>query len=397
MGEELNIESIRQDFPVVDDYIYFDNACLSLKPYVVRDAIIEYYSKFPVCEGKRSSHTLSTEVTRRIKKSRKAVKEFLNASLDDEIVFTKNTTEAINTVARGLELKEGDKVLTTDKEHNSNLVPWIKMKEKKDIEYEQVSTDERGGLDMDDLKEKMGPEVKLVSMVHTSNLDGTTIQASKVADLVHEHNALFMLDGAQSVPHKPVDVEDIGADFLVFSVHKMLGPTGVGVLYGRKRLLDEMDPLIYGGGGVKSTRYDKAVLQDPPAKFETGLQNFAGQVAVKPAVDYVLEVGKRNIEEHETRLNRIATEELKEMVNIIGPNDPEKRSGIFNFQLKQLGCHEITLLMDEQDILLRGGQQCVHSWYNYHGLEGGNRASFYLYNTEEEVRKFVEVIKSLIG
>ncbi len=234
------------------------------------------------------------------------------------------------------------------------------------------------------------------SMVHTSNLDGTTIQASKVADIVHEHDALFMLDGAQSVPHKPVDVKEIGVDFLAFSVHKMLGPTGVGVLYGRKELLEDLEPLLYGGGAVRSTEYDEAVLQDPPAKFEAGLQNFAGQAAVKPAVDYVMDIGRKKIEEHETRLNRIATEELKSKVNIIGPDEAEKRSGIFNFQLKQLGCHEITLLMGEQDILLRGGQQCVHSWYSFHGLEGGNRASFYLYNTEEEVRKFIDVIKSLI-
>ncbi len=181
MSKELNVEKIREDFPVVEDYIYFDSACLSLKPQPVIDVINAYYSGFPVCEGKRSSHTLSTEVTRRIKKSRKAVKELLNASSEEEIVFTKNTTEAINTLARGLGLKEGDKVLTTDKEHNSNLVPWIKMKEKEGIEYQQVSTDEDGGLNMEDLKEKIDQNVKLVSMVHTSNLDGTTIQASKVA------------------------------------------------------------------------------------------------------------------------------------------------------------------------------------------------------------------------
>ncbi len=177
----------------------------------------------------------------------------------------------------------------------------------------------------------------------------------------------------------------------------MLGPTGVGVLYGRKQLLEEVEPLTYGGGGVKSTRYDEATLQDSPAKFEAGLQNFASLAAVKPAVDYVQKVGLKNIEEHEIKLNRVATEELKDIVNIIGPEDPEKRSGIFNFQSEELGCHEITLLMDEKNILLRGGQQCVHSWYSFHGLEGGNRASFYLYNTEEEVKKFVGVIRSLLG
>ncbi|MFW5952551.1 MAG: aminotransferase class V-fold PLP-dependent enzyme [Candidatus Natronoplasma sp.] len=393
----MDVEKIRKDFPVVDDYIYFDSACLSLKPQPVIDAVQRYYSEFPVCEGKRSAHTLSTQLTKEIKKGRESVKDLLKASGTDEIAFTKNTTEAINTVARGLTLKKGEKVLTTDKEHNSNLVPWIKMKEKRGIGYEQISTDNNGQLNLEDLKEKMDDDVKIVSMVHTSNLDGTTIPASEVCDIVHEYDAYFMLDGAQSVPHRPVDVKEIGVDFLAFSVHKMLGPTGVGVLYGRKKLLEELDPLTYGGGGVKSTKYDEATLQESPEKFEAGLQNFASLAAVKPAVDYIREIGLENIEKHETKLNGIATEELKDMVEIIGPEDAEKRSGIFNFLLKKLGCHEITLLMDEENILLRGGQQCVHSWYSFHGLEGGNRASFYLYNTEKEVKKFVEVIKSLVG
>jgi len=393
----MDVKKIRKDFPVVDEYIYFDSACLSLKPQPVIEAVQKYYTEFPVCEGKRSAHTLSTQLTKEIRKGRESVRDLLNASETDEITFMKNTTEAINTVARGLPLKKGDKVLTTDKEHNSNLVPWIKMKEKRGIVYEQVSTDKNGELNIEDLKEKMDKNVKMVSMVHTSNLDGTTTPASEVADIVHEYDAYFMLDGAQSVPHRKVDVKEIGPDFLAFSVHKMLGPTGVGVLYGRKDLLEELDPLTYGGGGVKSTRYDEVTLQDSPEKFEAGLQNFASLSAVKPAVDYIREIGLENIKEHETKLNRIATKELQEMVEIIGPEDPEKRSGIFNFQLKDLGCHEITLLMDEENILLRGGQQCVHSWYSFHGLEGGNRASFYLYNTEDEVKKFVEVIKSLVG
>ncbi|MBS3816899.1 MAG: aminotransferase class V-fold PLP-dependent enzyme [Candidatus Thermoplasmatota archaeon] len=395
MSEGLDVEKIREDFPVVDEYIYFDNACLSLKPHPVRKAVDRYYTEFPVCEGKRSAHTLSTRVTRHIKEGRKAVQKLLNASDPDEIVFTKNTTEAINTVAKGLGLEKGDKVLSTDKEHNSNLAPWIKLKEHVGIEYDQVSTDDKGELDIEDLKEKMDQDVKLVSMVHTSNLDGTTIPASKVADIAHENDAYFLLDGAQSVPHKPVDVKKIGVDLLAFSIHKMLGPTGVGVLYGREELLERLEPLMYGGGSVKDTEYSDITLQDAPAKFEAGLQNFSALAAVKPAVEYVMNLGLKDIEKHETRLNRIATEELKDAVNIIGPEDPERRSGIFNFKLEKLGCHEITLLLDEEDILLRGGMQCVHSWYNYHGLEGANRASFYLYNTEEEVKKFTEVIKML--
>ncbi len=395
MTNGLNVKRIREDFPIVDDHIYFDSACLSLKPKSVIEAVNRYYTEYPVCEGKRSAHTLSTRLTKEINKGRKALKDLLNASVTNEIAFTKNATEAINIVARGFGLEKGDKVLTTDKEHNSNLAPWVKLKETVGIGYEQVATDDEGELDLEDLKEKLDSDVKLVSMVHTSNLDGTTIPASEVADMVHEAGAYFMLDGAQSVPHKVVDVQEIDVDFLAFSIHKMLGPTGVGVLYGKKRLMDELEPLLYGGGGVKSTTYDEITLQDTPSKFEAGLQNFAGLAAVGPAVDYLMDLGLDNVEKHEIKLNKLATDELDGYVDIVGPEDPEKRSGILNFQLKELGCHEITLLLDEYDILLRGGMQCVHSWYEHKGVEGGNRASFYIYNTEEEIMRMTEIIKSL--
>ncbi len=391
----MDIDDIRDDFPILDDVIYLDNACMSIKPRPVIDAVNRYYEEFPVCGGGRSTHTLASNIEKKIEGGRKAVKRLLNAS-HGEVAFTKNTTEAVNLVAKGLGLKRGDKVITTDKEHNSNLVPWIQLKDEVGIEYEQVTWDEEGELDLEELKEMMDSSVKVVSMGHTSNLDGTTIPAGDVADIVHDNDAIFMLDAAQSVPHRPVDVEEIDADLLCLSIHKMMGPTGVGALYGKKKVLEEIEPMVIGGGGVKNARYGEVTFHEAPARFESGLQNYAALCAVEDTIEYLEKLGLKNIQEQEEKLNRKATEELEETVNIIGPRDPGKRGGIFNFQPSTLGSHEVSLLLEEKDILTRGGMQCVHSWYNSRGLDGGVRASFYIYNTLEEVNKFVEMVKRFV-
>ncbi len=391
----MNVSKIRKDFPIVNDWIYLDNACTGLKPRQVTDAVSEYYEKYSVCSG-RSTHSLSTELQRRIEAGRDSLRELLNAESADEIIYTKNCTEGINLVSRGLGFKKEDVVLTTDKEHNSNLVPWIKLHETTGTIYRQVPTD-KGDFDIEAFKENMSPKVKLVSMVHTSNLDGSTIPAREIAEVVHDHGGLFMLDAAQSVPHRPVDVKKIDVDLMAFSVHKMIGPTGVGVLYGKKDLLEDMEPLLYGGGGVKNTTSRGVVLQDRPQKFESGQQNYASLFAVKTAVDYLTDIGTENIQNHETELNEYVTKELMGYVKIIGPEEASERSGIFNFYIDELGPHEVALLLEEQGILTRGGMQCVHSWYNENRIQGGTRASFYLYNTLNEAKKFLEVVKEYIG
>ncbi|MFO8110590.1 MAG: aminotransferase class V-fold PLP-dependent enzyme [Thermoplasmata archaeon] len=392
----MDVEDIRKDFPLVDEYIYFDNACLSLKPDQVVEAVKEYYCEFPVCAG-RSSHSLSNELTRRIISSRESIRSLLNADEPSEIVFTKNATESINMVARGLNFDRGDMILSTDKEHNSNLAPWILLKRDKGVEYQQVPSLPDGTFDLEAFEEKINKDVKMVSMVHTSNLDGVTIPAEEIAKIAHDHDAYFMLDAAQSVPHQTIDVKKLDVDFLAFSVHKMLGPTGVGVLYGRKELMEELNPLVVGGGSIKNTSYDELILQPSPAKFEGGLQNYAGICGVKTAVDYLLDLGLDEVEKHEIKLNKLATEGLKDIVKILGPEDPELRSGIFNFNVQTLGCHEISLFLEESKILTRGGMQCVHSWYNKQNLDGGTRVSFYIYNTVEEVKMMVDTLKELLG
>lgn len=390
----MDVHNIRKDFPLVEDWIYFDNACTSLKPYPVARAVSEYYEKYSVCSG-RSTHSLATELQRRITAGRESLARSLNAHNTDEIVFTKNTTEAINMVSRGLSFKAEDAVLTTDKEHNSNLVPWLRLKDRSGTEYQQVATKEDGTFDMTAFQEAMNSKVKLVSMAHTSNVDGTSIPAAEIARIVHDYDAIFMLDAAQSVPHRPVDVQKLDVDLLAFSIHKMIGPTGVGVLYGKSEILSEMEPLLGGGGGVKNTTSTDYVLQDIPQKFESGQQNYASLFAVGTAVDYLMDIGMDKIHAHEVELNRLATEGLKDIVDLIGPEEPDKRSGIFNFRSGSLGPHEVSILLEEQGILTRSGMQCVHSWYNKRCLDGGTRASFYLYNTREEVERFVEVVKDI--
>lgn len=392
----MDLSPYRKDFPMLDEITYFDNACMTLKPYQVIEAVNEYYERYPVCGGSRSQHRLSNILGRKIEEGREAIKDLIGAEKKEQIVFTKNTTEAVNLVAKGIGLGKGDTVLTTDKEHNSNTVPWILLRDDKGIKFDQVKTNDDGTFNIENFKESMNQSVELVSMVHTSNLDGTTTPAKEISEIAHDYEALLMLDGAQSVPHKPIDVQKLDVDLLAFSVHKMLGPTGVGVLYGKEEVLERLTPLSAGGGSVKDSTYDTITLKPHPEKFEGGLQNYSALCGIKPAVDYLLNVGLEDIEQHEIELNRLATELLEDKVEVIGPHDPEKRSGIFNFRVKVLGCHEITVLLEEKDILTRGGMHCVHPWHRTRGELGGTRASFYFYNTKEEVKKFARIFDDLL-
>jgi cysteine desulfurase/selenocysteine lyase len=393
----MDVKNVRNKFPLLrkGEIIYFDNACMTLKPDSVIESIMDYYTRIPVCGG-RSSHRLATEVTILVEESRAKLRSFINAERDSEVVFLKNTTEALNTVARGLNLKKGDRVVTTDKEHNSNLVAWTILKEEKGIVHDYVPSAEDGDFDLESFEKMMGKDVKLVSMVHTSNIDGTTIPAKEIIKIAHDHGAQVMLDGAQSVPHRGVNVRELDVDYLGFSVHKMCGPTGVGVLYGKFDLLKDMPPLVVGGGTVQDTTYDTVRLLPPPERFEGGLQNYSGLIGAGAAVDFLLEVGLDNIVEQECSLNSHATQRLKDVVKIIGPEDASKRCGVLNFTMDNLGVHDVAMILDEEAaIMTRAGRHCVNPWYNAHGLEGGTRASFYLYNTIEEIDKMVEVLERI--
>jgi len=390
----INVEKIRKDFPVYDrdikgkPIVYMDSACVSMKPKQVIEAINRYYNEFPACGG-RSIHKLGKQVDEEVEKSRKEVKNFFNAKSEKEIIFTRNTTEAINLVAKSFKFNKNDVVLTSDKEHNSNLLPW-QVNDK--IEHRIFKFG-----DVEDFKEKI-KGVRMVSIVHTSNLDGTSNPVKEMIKIAHENNALVMLDAAQSAPHKEVDVRELDVDFLACSGHKMLGPSGIGVLYGKLKLLEGLNPFLVGGDTVKETTYSTHEMEDIPERFEAGLQNYAGIIGLGEAVRFLKKVGLDDIREYEVMLNKIITEGLKDVkgLKIIGPEEPDKRGGVFSFNIEGMNPHNIaTMLSESSNIMIRSGAHCVHSWFNANKMDGSARASLYVYNTKEECEEFVEKVKEI--
>ncbi len=400
----MNVRKIREDFPILQKeingkpLIYLDSACMTLKPKQVIDALVGYYNEHPVCGG-RSVHRLGTEVTIKCDTVRDKIKKFLNAKVPNEIIFTRNTTESINLMAWGLDLQKGDRVLTTDREHNSNLVPWHVMENRKGIKHDVVLSNPDNTFNLENFQEMMDKDVKVVSMVHTSNLDGYTIPAKEIIKIAHDYDTLVMLDGSQSAAHRPIDLKELDVDFFACSIHKMCGPTGMGILYGKLELLKELQPFITGGGTVSTSTYDQSTFLDVPEKFESGLQDYAGIIGSGAAIDYLTSVGMEEIQDHERTLNKHITEGVKEIQNlrIIGPEDPNLRGGIIGFTVDSVDAHDLALILDETaNIMVRSGMHCVHSWFNARGIRGSTRASPYLYNTKEETDIFIETLRKIL-
>lgn len=398
----MDVSSIRNDFPVLSKRIngkfpiFLDSACTTLRPVQVIDAMNEYYTSYPSCGG-RSLHKFGTRVTMKCDEARRKIQKFLNAERPEEIIFTKNTTEAINLIAWTMDFEKDDVILTTDKEHNSNLVPWLILTERKGTKHQVVFSKEDNTFSMESLKEALSEKVKLVSMVHTSNLDGYTIPAKDIAEVVHDSGALLMLDGAQSTAHMKIDVKDLDVDFFAFSVHKTCGPSGMGVLYGKYDLLEKLNPFITGGDTVSDSRYDRCVILAPPHKFEGGLQNYGSIIGAGAAVDYLSKIGMDNVREHTTRLNRMASRALMDVpgVSILGP-EASKRGPILPFNIEGVESHDVAMILDEvANVMIRSGTHCVHSWFNAHGIRGSARASFFIYNNEREVKIFCDEVSKI--
>jgi len=396
----MDVARIRKDFPFYDKYgsdlIYFDSACQTLRPIQVIDAIDEYYREYPACGG-RSVHRLATRVTLRLDESRDAISDFLNSS-PDEIAFTKNATESINIVANGYPFRKGDKILTTDIEHNSNHLPWLRVAKDKGVVRGFVPTID-GVFDIEAFKEIMSRDVRMVSLVHTSNVTGTTIPAKEVIEIAHDYGALVMLDGSQAAPHHVVDVRELDVDFYALSIHKMLGPSGVGALFAKEELQKELEPLILGGGGVSLSSYDGMDLLPPPEKFEAGLMNFAGIIGSGPAIRYLMNIGMNEIDQHLTSLNREMTKNIIDLpeIEIVGPHDPDLRGGILSFNVRGMKSHDVATILDEMGgVLLRSGMHCAHPFFRSRNIEGCVRASLYIYNSKEECQRFVNVLKEII-
>ena len=385
-----------------DPVAYLDNACVTLRPQSVIDSIQDYYINTPGCGG-RSVHRYGTHVSKTISQSRKKLANFFSSPSVNEIVFTRNATHSLNQVAKGLEWNKGDVVLTTDREHNSNLVPWLQLEQEQGIDHRVVRSNQDNTFNLESFEEacaEAGTKLKMVSMSHVGNLDGVETPVKEITKIAKDYGALVSIDGAQSAPHMSVDVQDLGIDFYSFSIHKMLGPSGLGGLWARTELLENMRTIQSGGQTVTTATYESFKWAKPPSKFEGGLGHFAGMMATGAAVDYLTKLNMDEVHAHEQSLNRIMSEGVKDIpgVSIIGPEDSSKRSGICSLLLDdKLPSHDIALLLDEvAGVMVRSGQHCVHSWFNDKGYNGSLRASAYFYNTEEDARRFVDTFSEAV-
>lgn len=395
----MDVERIKEDFPVLRkrNIIYFDNACTTLKPQQVIDAVVEYYENYSSCAG-RSVHRLAKETEERFEEARNKVAKFVGAKRE-EIVFTKNTTEAINLIAHSLEFKKGDKVVTTILEHHSALLPFQLLVKKGLLTLEFVYPNDEAEFELEKWEEKIDKSTKLIVIHHTSNVFGTTPPLKDIIKLAHDFGALVLLDAAQGVPHYEVNVKKLGCDFLAFSSHKMLGPTGVGCLYARYELLEELNPFILGGDTIKEVKPDRFILDKPPYKFEAGIQNYAGIIGLGAAVDYLKKIGMKNVEKYEKELAKYLLENLLsiENVKIYGPLSHEKRCALVTFNLLEANPHEVAIMLDKvANIAVRSGMFCAQPALEYFGaMSGAVRASLYIYNTKEEIDVFIKQLKKI--
>lgn len=392
----MDLTALREDFPTMrnGDTVYLDSACQSLRPDKVIRAIIKHYEETPTCGG-RSVHAMGSKVSITVDETRETLADFFNTDDPDCYSFCKNATEALNTIAFGLSLNKDDTILTSDSEHNSNHVPWLVRAERNGLKRKYAKTTEEGEFDIEAFKESMDNTVKVVSVQHASNVTGCTMPVKEIVEIARDCGAVSVIDGAQAAPHMKVDLKDIDPDFYCLSVHKMLGPSGMGIMYGKSERLEELRPLMYGGGTVGMTTYDSVKLTPHPEKFEAGLQNYAGIAGTKAALEYLSAAGMENVEKHDRMLmRRIAscTEDIKGL-KVLGPADPDRRGSVFSFNIDGMSPHDIAVILDEIDgIMIRSGSHCAHPLFEGKKISGSARASVYLYNNEEDIDRFCKVL-----
>lgn len=395
----MDVDAIRRDFPTVrsGQGIYLDSACQTLRPDSVIRAITDYYENYPACGG-RSVHSMATRVSMAMDETREKLASFFGTDDPDCYVFTKNCTEGLNTAAYGLGLGRGDVVVTTDTEHNSNHVPWLFLQENMGVKRRIVRSDGEGRFDMEAFQKAMGHDVKVVSVQHSSNVTGCSVPVRAVAEVAHDYGATVVIDGAQAAPHMPVDLEKIGADVYCMSIHKMLGPSGMGVMYGRREVLERMSPLALGGGTVGLATYDSVNLAPIPDRFEAGLHDYAGIVGTKAALDYLSDVGMENVMEWDRKLMERILSNLEDVRNLhpVGPIDARSRGGVFSFNIDGLGAHDIAMMLDSMaGVMIRSGMHCAHPFYVSRGIDGSARASTYIYNSLEEIDIFTDTVRHI--
>ena len=403
---------IRNDFPALErkingrPVVYLDSACMAMKPRQVIDAMNEYYEKYPACGG-RSIHTFGKEASEAYSAARGKFAKFLNAAQEEECIWTRNATESINIVASSVKLPRDSKLITTSLEHHSGSLPFVERAKRDGLKIEIVKAKNDGTFDIEDWKQAIDNNTSLISVVHTSNVTGTVAPMKEIVEIAHDRGALVMSDDAQFAPHHPLDVQDLDVDFSAISVHKMCGPTGMGVLYGKLEHLESMNMALYGGDTVSDVRFkDGKIIPEylpPPEKFEAGLQNYAGAIGAAAATEYLQSIGMKEIERHERSLLDVALKKMLDMehVHILGTDDISIKTGLVTFSVDTVpSAHDVaTFLNDEFNVMVRSGWHCVGPFHYQMGIDpkkGTARASFYLYNNMDDAKAFLDGLEALI-
>ncbi|RCW54643.1 cysteine desulfurase [Halanaerobium sp. ST460_2HS_T2] len=402
-GQEF-AEKYKADFPILKqqingkELIYFDNAATTQKPESVLDAV-DNYNRTINANPHRGAHTLSVRATEAYENARAKVKDFINAEKSEEIIFTRNTTESLNLLANSMEalVEDGDEILISVLEHHSNILPWQQLAERKNLKLKYLYPDQNYRIPLSELKEKLTEKTKVFSISQMSNVSGVINPVKEMAELAHQKGALVVVDGAQGAPHIRTDIRDIDADFYAFSGHKMLGPMGIGVLYGKKELLETLPPFLKGGGMIEYVKEQGSTYAPLPEKFEAGTPNVEGAVGLQAAIEYLEEIGLDKIKEHELELTKYALEKMEDLdyVEIAGPLDLENRGGIISFNLKDIHSHDLATIVDSEGIAIRSGHHCAQPLMKFYRLNSTGRISFYFYNTKAEVDRFLESLEKV--
>lgn len=399
----MNNRDFLKDFPTLNKekngkrIAYLDSAATTQKPTVVIESIKDYYEKSNA-NPHRGAYELSVLATEAYDEAREKVRSFINAKYSEEIIFTKNATEAFNLLAMSYGMNfinEGDEIVISIAEHHSNLIPWQNVAKAKGAILKYMYTDENGELTEEEVHSKITDKTKIVSIAHVSNALGTINPVKQIAEYAHSKGAVVIVDGAQSVPHMKVDVRDLNVDFLVIAGHKLLAPMGIGVLYGKKELLEKMPPVLFGGDMVEYVYEQETTYNVLPYKFEAGTQNVEAAVGLSKAIDYLNEIGMDNVEKIEKELMSYAIEEISKLdyVKIYGPRDIEKRGGVLSFEIKGVHPHDVASIFDTFGVCIRAGNHCAQPLMRYLGVNATSRASIYLYNTKEDIDRLLEAIK----
>ena len=404
----LDVYKIRQDFPILKrmlkngkKLVYLDNAATTQKPMQVINAICKYYSEYN-SNIHRAVYQIAEEATEEYEKTRDSICKFINAKHPEEIIFTRNTTESINLIAHSWgknNIKKGNKIILTDYEHHSNIVPWQMLCNAKGARIDYMETNDNGYLNLESLSNLLKDEgkTKLISLSHMSNVLGTIYPVKEIIKIAHEKSIPVVLDGAQSVPHMETDVQDTDCDFLAFSAHKMLGPTGVGILYVKKEILESMPPFITGGDMIKEVHKNNTVFNDLPYRFEGGTPNIADVIGFNASIEYLNGIGMQNIREHETDLIKYLYDRIKDIKNIkiYGPEIIKDRGGLVSFNIDGVHPHDCATILNDFGVAIRSGHHCAQVLMEKLDIVASSRASLYIYNTKEEVDIFVDALNDV--